>query len=317
MFKRTLITAIAGLGATMSFATMNSAGAMTLAKPMFTDGPSSVLKVWEVLVNPQGSDDGSEYIVIKNTGPNSVELQDVHLIIIDGETSQDGEVDALVRLGDAGSGALNGSGSRVLASGACLLIRDTVSGSPLTISPTGGTQINVNFDASAFFDNGPIKNSGGLFALVGFSNPSSPGISVGSNLDANGNGTIDSAFWSTTYDYMAMRQAADQDTSSFYTTGIPNSTNGVKCAQQSNWTPDYLGRLKDDSTGAYDNALICDVLTKNGSNQINFSGSEITFGVDTGDNVPVTTSGTPRCTPGLSSQWSVTNGTTASVSYTH
>lgn len=329
MLQRLLMTGFAVLGTSMSFG-MSLVGAVSLAKPaMVPISPTNELKVYELYLNAPGgasADDGREYIEIKNTSASTMAIEDVWLLYIDCETSERGEVDVALRLGDDGSGGIGGSGARNLAPGEVLVIRDAVGsglppGSPATINPNGGTVITINFENHAgWFASEPrLKNSGGAFILC-TANTASPGDQLDTTPN---NGVLDSIPWTNTLDCVDTRQSGTGGASVHYSSSIPQPHNGgsydkIQCIQQTSWTPDGFSRL--ETGGSYTAGLIYDLVANPGTPPptFTFPSSEYEFAtIAAGSGTPTTVSGAPGATPGLSGQFSVKNGAMGATTWTH
>lgn len=317
MLQRILMTGCAVLGTSMSFG-MSLVGAVSLAKPAVVPiSPTTELKIYELCINApssSGSDDGKEYIEIKNTSASTMAIEDVYLVYIDGETSENGEVDCLLRLGtNGGASTVGGSGARNLAPGEVMVIRDTSGGAPLAMTPSGGTVVSINFDTASQFNSDPLKNSCGMFALVtGINN-----IAPGDHKDTSpANGILDSTYWANTLDVVDIRQDTG---STYYSNSTLNGTgfNKVQCALQSTWTPDGFSRLNTGSN--YAQGLIYDLKdAPGGFPPYHFipATPEYAFAVFNAT-TPFTTVGVVEATPGLTGQFSVTNGSGGGTTWQH
>lgn len=331
MLKRLMVAAMAALGASMAFGSIHNVATMVIAKPKPLALTSSALKITELLINPQGTDNGNEYFEIKNTSGATIDLKDVWFVYIDGEKSEEGEVDSVFRLG---TGA-NRDQTRNLAAGAVIVFRDQVgSGSPATINDQGGTVVNVDFENAAGIGDS-MRNSLGMFALVtGVS-----GLSTGNQLDTetwsggvkvnnDPNGILDFTEntasdnkWSDTFDVIDMKRALNETGDEYYYSAstLPDANSSgfevLVCDQQGTWTPDGITRMTN--SGLWTNGVIYDTATKTSSPTFYFNfvvASEYTWAVDIGS--LSTVSGNTRCSPGLAdgSQLVVTDG---SVNWAH
>lgn len=159
---------------------------------------SAALRVSEVYINPPGGSDpgqGREFIEIFNDGTSAVSLTGKKLVIIENEGANKGTVDAIIDLSTAGTS---------LAAGRKLLIRDMDAlGDVALFDPD--YEVGANAPLEIFLDL-DLENEGGNFFIA-------DGVSttVGTNLDTNDNGVLDSQPWTTVYDWVTIHEGQSSD----------------------------------------------------------------------------------------------------------
>ena len=135
----------------------------------------------ELLVNPGGADNGNEFVELSG----DMALTDLWFVVIEGDSSGAGTVDQAIDLS-----------SFSLGSNGLFLIRDDAS-IPVIDPNTNDTIFNFSPD---------IENGTNTFALVfDFTG------SVGTDLDTNNDGTLDSMPWSSVSDALAWTDGGASD----------------------------------------------------------------------------------------------------------
>jgi hypothetical protein len=172
---------------------------------------SAALRINEVYINPpDGSDpaQGREFIEIFNDGnASAVSLTGKKLIVIENEGSTRGTIKAIFDLSSAGS----------LAAGRKLVIRDQDSSGLLaTFSPAYETGANAPLQISTNFD---LENEGGNFVIV-------DGLTgtVGTDLDTDNNGVLNSTPWTTIYDWVTIHEGQSADSFNYSPMGAGYQT---------------------------------------------------------------------------------------------
>lgn len=134
------------------------------------------VKFNELMINPPAGDNGFEFFELKSTSANE-SLSGYWILVIEGDFSANGQVglvDTAVNLTPAGS-----TGSNGLA-----LIRD--SQTVLSPAPNGGTTVYVE-DFNPDVENGTVT----MLLVQGFSG------NVGQDLDADGDGILETTPWTS------------------------------------------------------------------------------------------------------------------------
>ncbi len=171
------------------------------------------VQINEALINSPGTDNGLEFIELR--GPASFDMSNLTLLVLEGEASGagNGTIDQVLGLGGFSTGA-NG----------LFLWRDAAA----VLNPPPHPQTTVRVT-----DFSPdIENGGNTYLLVsGFSG------SLGTDLDANDDGVLDSTPWASVMDAFAYADSADPPGYDFVT-----GFGGFFIPQQT-FTPDAFDRI--------------------------------------------------------------------------
>ncbi len=202
-------------------------GEFVLCNVFTCDGPGEVFLA-EILVNPQGEDQGSEWIEIQ--GPPSMSLDGWWLFVMDNDIPNPaGTVDHLIDLSAYSTGS-NG----------LLLIRDD---DTIMLVPEPAPETNV-----VVFDFDPnIENGGTTFGLA----HGNPSFAAGDDLDVDNDGVLD--FYMPGFTAMDSVSYVDGDEDGLV---YADDLGGVVIPRQfvgnEGWTPDAIYRvLTCDGSGPY------------------------------------------------------------------
>lgn len=248
---------------------------------------SAALRISEVYINPPGGadpDQGREFIEIFNDGSSAASLTGKKLIVIENEGSTRGTIKAVFDLSTAGSS---------LAAGRKLVIRDLdASGLLATFSPAYETGANAPLQITTDLD---LENEGGNFVIV-------DGLTgaVGNDLDSDNNGVLNSAPWTTVYDWVTIHEGQSADSFNYSPMGAGYQTVVTSLDFESptnSANPDVFARVYQKSSGVYTaiaDGIISEVSRTGTSND--FLGARRAT-----TNDAVTLSGTAKVSPGAAS----------------
>lgn len=263
---------------------------------------SAALRISEVYINPPGGSDpgqGREFIEIFNDGTSSVSLTGKKLVILENEGANKGTVDAIIDLSTSGSGT-------TLAAGRKLLIRDMDAlGDVALFDPDYQTGANAPMEIFLDMD---LENEGGNFFIA-----DSVTTTVGTNLDTNDNGVLDSQPWGTVYDWVTIHEGyGDSVSYSPNGAGYQTVVTSLMFESVSNpANPDVFARVYTKSGTTYTavaQGIISEVSRTGDSND--FLGPRLAT-----TNATQTLSGTAKVSPGAAAD--VFWYTLSSVTYYH
>lgn len=183
---------------------------------------AQLVQISELLVNPLGDDNGSEFIELRSAAPNQ-SLKNLFLVVIDGDSSAPGSVDQVIPLGRWSTGA-NG----------LLLIRDS---SSVITTPAPETNVVV-FDFAPDLENGTNN-----YVIAG-----ACVAKVGQDLDTNDDGILDVKPWLIVHDALTV---TDHGGNNFL---YAAQLGGLQMPAPFSFAPDAFARI-GDTAYAYDVTL--------------------------------------------------------------
>lgn len=184
----------------------------------FSNAAHAAIQLNEIFINPPGTDGGLEFIEFKSTTGGVESLSGLTLLILEGDGSSLGSVDAVLNLGSFSTGT-NG----------LFLWRDAAT--VLSPAPNANTTLNV-----ADF-NPDIENGSNTYLIVsGFTG------ALNADLDTDNNGVLDVTPWTSVVDAIGF---LENDTGA--NVSYSGSLGFANFAANAGFNPDALVRMTDGS----------------------------------------------------------------------